>query len=109
MAERSHSMRGLHQGQPMLVAGAPLERARAAMVMVHGRGATAPDILTLAADLAQPEFVYLAPQAAGNTWYPYSFLAPIERNEPWLSSGLDGFIPGWAIPSSRMRLCSCGA
>lgn len=85
MSERKH---GPHQGQPVLSAGEPLERARAAMVLVHGRGATAQDILTLAAELEQPGFAYLAPQAANNTWYPYSFLAPIERNEPYLSSAL---------------------
>jgi predicted esterase len=72
----------------VLAAGEPLERAQAAMVLVHGRGATAQDILTLASELDQPGFVYLAPQAANNTWYPYSFLAPIERNEPYLSSAL---------------------
>ncbi len=58
------------------------------MVLVHGRGATAQDILTLTADLHWPGFAYLAPQAAGNTWYPNSFLAPIPSNEPGLSSGL---------------------
>jgi phospholipase/carboxylesterase len=79
---------GPHQGQPMLAAGEPLERAQAAMVLVHGRGASAKDILTLAAELEQPGFAYLAPQAANNTWYPYSFLAPIERNQPYLSSAL---------------------
>jgi predicted esterase len=57
------------------------------MVMVHGRGATAQDILTVANELTQPGFAYLAPQAAGNTWYPNSFLAPIVSNEPGLSSG----------------------
>ena len=58
------------------------------MVMVHGRGAQAEDILSLAAQLAQPGFSYLAPQAAGNTWYPNRFLEPIPGNEPWLSSAL---------------------
>ena len=82
------STKGLHQGQPVLAAGEPLDRARAVMVMVHGRGATAQDILKVADELAQPGFAYLAPQAAGNTWYPNSFLAPIPSNEPGLSSGL---------------------
>jgi phospholipase/carboxylesterase/glyoxalase family protein len=80
---------GPHQGQPVLTSGEPLHGARAAMVLVHGRGATATDILMLAAELAQPGFVYLAPQAAENTWYPNRFLAPISSNEPWLSSGLE--------------------
>lgn len=79
---------GPHQGQPVLLAGEPLDRARAAMVMVHGRGATAESILELAFELNQPGFAYLAPQAAQNTWYPNSFLAPIPSNEPWLSSAL---------------------
>ncbi len=79
---------GPHQGQPILTAGEPLATAQAAMVMLHGRGATADDILELAAELAQPGFAYLAPQAAGHSWYPYSFLAPISSNEPGLSSGL---------------------
>jgi len=58
------------------------------MVMLHGRGATAQDILTLVPELEQPGWTFLAPQAAGATWYPYPFTAPIERNEPWLSSAL---------------------
>lgn len=77
-----------HRDQPVLTAGEPLERARGALLMVHGRGATAADILSFAGELAQPGFAYLAPQAAGNEWYPYSFLAPLARNEPDLSSAL---------------------
>lgn len=77
-----------HEGQQVYTTGKPLAEARAAMILVHGRGANAPDILQLANELHQPELVYLAPQAAGNTWYPYSFMEPIERNEPWLSSAL---------------------
>ena len=88
MTEHSHTVRGPHQGQPILTAGEPLNRARAAMVMVHGRGASAESILDLAVELHQPGFAYLAPQAAGDTWYPYSFLAPLARNEPGISSGL---------------------
>src|SRR6266849_8843776 len=88
MSQHSANITGPHQGQPLLVEGSPLESARAAMIMVHGRGATAQDILTLPADLHQPGFPYLAPPAAGNTWYPNSFLAPIPSNEPGLSSGL---------------------
>jgi predicted esterase len=82
------SMKGPHQGQPVLIAGQPIDRAAKAMVLVHGRGASAKDILTLVPDLAQLDFAYLAPQAADNTWYPNRFLAPIADNEPWLSSGL---------------------
>jgi phospholipase/carboxylesterase len=77
-----------HRGQPLLAAGEPLERARAAVVMIHGRGATAESILELAGPLATPSVAYLAPQAAGGAWYPRRFLEPIEQNEPWLSSAL---------------------
>lgn len=79
----------LHRGQPVLSAGESLSRARAAMLMIHGRRARAEDILSLADQFAQPEFAYLAPQAAGNTWYPNRFLVPLEENEPWLSSALE--------------------
>jgi predicted esterase len=72
----------------VIVAGEPLENARAAMIMVHGRGATAESILTLAPVLDVPGFAFLAPQAAGFTWYPYSFMAPIPDNEPGITSGL---------------------
>jgi len=88
MTENANLIQGPHQGQPVLVAGEPIDRAKAAMVMIHGRGASAESILELALELQQPGFIYLAPQAAGNTWYPNSFLAPISSNEPGLSSGL---------------------
>ncbi|HEY8196456.1 MAG TPA: alpha/beta hydrolase [Gemmatimonadales bacterium] len=81
-------MNGPHQGQPVRIAGAPLPRARAAMVMLHGRGATAESILSLAQGLEAPDFAYLAPQAAGNSWWPQSFLAPIASNEPGISSAM---------------------
>jgi predicted esterase len=58
------------------------------MIMVHGRNATPADILSLVPVLAHPDFTYLAPAAAGGTWYPESFLAPTERNEPGISSGI---------------------
>jgi len=77
-----------HRDQPVLTAGAPLAQARGAMLMVHGRGASAQDILSLALELRQPNFAYLAPAAAENAWYPYRFMEPLERNEPWLSSAL---------------------
>jgi predicted esterase len=88
MSEASNQITGPHQGQPVLTAGEPLDKAKAAMIMVHGRGASAEDILSLTTELNQPGFTYLAPQAAGYTWYPNSFLAPIASNEPGLSSGL---------------------
>src|SRR5947208_165879 len=84
----SSNITGPHQGQPVLTAGEPLEHAKAAMIMIHGRGASAEDILSLAGEIHQPGFSYLAPQAAGYSWYPNSFLAPIASNEPGLSSAL---------------------
>jgi predicted esterase len=77
-----------HQNQPVVTAGMPLDQAKTAMILVHGRGATAASILTLADELDRPDFAYLAPQAANNTWYPYSFLSPISQNEPGITSGM---------------------
>lgn len=68
--------------------GAPLERAKAVIVVLHGRGASAEGILDLADVLAEPDVAYLAPEAPGNTWYPYSFMAPTAQNEPHLSRAL---------------------
>ena len=79
---------GPHQDQPILTAGEPLTSARAAMIMVHGRGANAADILGLAREFTIPGFAFVAPEASGHTWYPYSFLSPIPNNEPGISSGL---------------------
>lgn len=86
--ETSQPTPGPHQAQPILAAGAPLDKARGAVLMVHGRGASARDILTLAPELNLPDLAYLAPQAAGNTWYPYPFMTPMAQNEPFLSSAL---------------------
>jgi len=88
MTHHSHLIQGPHQGQPVLLTGEPIDHAKAAMVMLHGRGASAEDILELVSEVKQPGFAYLAPQAAGNAWYPNSFLAPIASNEPALSSAL---------------------
>ncbi len=88
MTEWSDAVAGPHAGQPLLAAGEPLEQARAALLMLHGRGASAEDILSFVGELAQPGFAYLAPQASGHTWYPYGFLSPLEANEPYLSSAL---------------------
>lgn len=84
---------GPHQGQPVLHYGAPLESARRAAIFIHGRGASAEDILGIAPELGTNDVAYLAPQAAGNTWYPFSFLFPIAQNEPRLTSAL-GVIGG---------------
>jgi len=77
-----------HAGQPVLRAGADDTSARAAMIMIHGRNAGPANILDLAPVLRRPDFLYVAPAAAGGTWYPYSFMFPRERNEPGISSGL---------------------
>jgi phospholipase/carboxylesterase len=77
-----------HAGQPVMHAGAPLERARAAMIMVHGRGAAPANILDLFPLLEQPGLAAVAPAAAGNSWYPFNFMTPREQNEPGISSAL---------------------
>lgn len=77
-----------HADQPVLVAGTPLTEARTAMIMLHGRGASAEDILSLADEWDAPGMAFFAPQAAGSSWYPQRFLAPLVANEPWLSSAL---------------------
>ncbi len=80
--------RQLHDEQPVLKHGAPLATADAAVIMVHGRGATAESMLSLAPLIRSDGVAFLAPQAAHNTWYPRPFTAPLESNEPWLSSAL---------------------
>ena len=75
-------------GNAISASGAPLGRAKAAVIMLHGRGASAESMLSFAEVFAQPDVAYLAPQAPGSTWYPYSFLAPFEQNEPALSLAL---------------------
>src|ERR1700761_2537894 len=75
-----------HASQPVRHVGAPLAQAKGAVVLLHGRGGSTDDILSLAQPLYREGIAYLAPQAAGHTWYPNSFLAPREANEPYLSS-----------------------
>jgi predicted esterase len=77
-----------HAGQPVLRAGSPVADARLVAIMIHGRGASAENILQLAGEFHAADIAYLAPQATGSTWYPYSFLSPIDQNEPGMSSGL---------------------
>lgn len=69
-------------------AGKKLSEAKKALIMIHGRGGSARDILSLAGHLHVNDFALIAPQALNNSWYPYSFMAPIPQNEPWLSSAL---------------------
>lgn len=99
-----------HADSPILLAGAPLERARAAMLLVHGRGATAESILELGEEVADETVALVAPQASGNTWYPLSFMAPTELNEPYLTSALSKVgatlerIGAAGIPAERIVL-----
>ena len=99
-----------HRGQPILQHGPEPSAARLTMIMVHGRGASAEDMLSLAAELGTTDVAYLAPQAAGRTWYPSSFLSPIQDNEPGISSGLRvlaGLVDGLVaqqIPYARIAL-----
>jgi predicted esterase len=77
-----------HGNQPVLHRGPAIAGARQVAILVHGRGGSAEDILSLTQELRARDVAYLAPQAAGHTWYPYSFLSPIEENEPGITSGL---------------------
>lgn len=72
----------------IITSGKLITEARKALIMVHGRGADANDILALASQLSVKEYALLAPQATNNSWYPGSFLLAQEQNEPWLSSAL---------------------
>jgi len=99
-----------HRGQPVLSAGAEPSAAKGAMIMMHGRGADAADILGIAQVIGRQDLLYLAPDAAGHTWYPFSFLAPVEKNEPGRSSGLNviGDLVEWlgkaGIPPEKIAL-----
>ena len=86
-------MRDPHAGQPVMRRGPAPAQARLAVILVHGRGDSAAGILGLADEFAAADVTWIAPQAAGNTWYPYSFMSPMEKNEPGITSGL-GVIAG---------------
>lgn len=96
-------------GDGLLVTeGRSLEEATAAMILVHGRGGTAEGIIEIGRLLKHSDFTYLAPQAAGNSWYPNSFLAPLDQNQPGLNSGLArigeliGLASSHGIPHERI-------
>ena len=99
-----------HAGQPLLRSGADPASAAVTVVLVHGRGGTAAGMIDLSTAIGLSDIAYLAPQAAGNTWYPFSFLAPMLQNEPGLSSGLNvlanliAAIERDGIPASRVAL-----
>ena len=86
-------MQDPHAGQPVLRKGPAAAQARVAVILVHGRGDSAAGILGLAEQFDAADVTWIAPQAAGNTWYPYSFMSPMAQNEPGLTSGL-GVIGG---------------
>lgn len=100
----------IHRGGRVLAAGEPLERAKGAVILVHGRGASAESIMTLAQEFDAPGLAYLAPQANSGSWYPFSFLAPIKQNEPFLSSALGALgdlvaqVEAAGIPAERIVL-----
>lgn len=106
---------GPHDGARVVRAGAPLDGAAGAVVLVHGRGATAESILGLGRELGRSDLAFLAPQAAGGpqtggAWYPRSFLAPLDANEPWLSSAVAAVLgavavaEGAGVPRERVVL-----
>lgn len=78
-----------HRGQPVVRRGAPPEVAKAVALLLHGRGGSPRGMLALADEARVPDVAFVAPQAAGHTWYPERFLAPLDRNEPWLGSALE--------------------
>lgn len=82
-------MTGPHWDQSLVTAGTPLGEASGALILVHGRGASARSILQLGRQVHRAGLALLAPQAAGREWYPNSFLAPVESNEPGRSAGLE--------------------
>ena len=77
-----------HADQPLLSAGSSLDQAKGVLILIHGRGASAQSILSLYDEFQLDSLAAIAPQAAGNTWYPQSFLAPLAANQPYLDSAL---------------------
>jgi predicted esterase len=77
-----------HRDQPVLTAGAEPAKAKAAVIMIHGRGAGAADIIGLAEIIDRPALAYLAPEAMRRVWYPNPFMMPVADNQPWLTSAI---------------------
>jgi phospholipase/carboxylesterase len=100
-----------HKDQPVHTLGPSLQQAAGAVIMLHGRGASADDILNLAQAMYHPKLAYLAPAAKDHAWYPKPFINPREENEPWLTSALDkvGATVQLAIdagiPADRIVIC----
>jgi predicted esterase len=104
-------MSGPHDRSAVLTAGEPVAEATGALVLLHGRGGSAADILGLSRAFNGLGLAFVAPEAANHTWYPMSFLAPREQNEPYLTSALDkvkrvvdGLVAS-GIPEERIALC----
>jgi phospholipase/carboxylesterase len=99
------------ESSPILQAGVPLDQATGALILLHGRGGNAEDILGLGSALTADHLALLAPQAPGHTWYPLSFLAPREDNEPYLSSALNqvraalAFAMSAGLTAAQVALC----
>lgn len=99
-----------HATEPVRHAGVRLAEATSALVLVHGRGASADSILSLAPEIAPPSVAVLAPQAEAGTWYPHSFLAPLAANEPWLTGAIAavmravGMAEAAGIPRARIAV-----
>ena len=88
MKSQTNARSDPHANQPVWTAGPAPEKAAATLLLLHGRGGSAEDMRALYDELSVPGLAALAPQAAGHTWYPYSFLAPLDQNQPWLDSAL---------------------
>lgn len=105
-----HPPAGPHARARIATAGAPLATAAAVVILIHGRGSDADDMLGLARHLGRADLAVLAPEAVGNTWYPGRFLEPVARNEPWLGSALalvDGLVGAAAAaghPAKRILI-----
>src|SRR5262245_62361715 len=99
-----------HADQPVAQAGLPLNESGRAVVMIHGRNASPRNILDLVPRLNRPGFSYVAPAAANNTWYPFSFLEPVAKNEPYLTSAIKhlehvlGIVATAGVPLHRVVL-----
>lgn len=97
-----------HRDQPVLLGGAPPAEAAGALVLLHGRGGSAQDMLALARDLDRPRFAWYVPEAAGRQWYPFALLEKLQRNQSYLNSGLGllkrvlGRIEAAPVPAERV-------
>ena len=87
--DKKNTFQGPHQSQHLYQRGANVKEAKSAMIMIHGRGASPESILSLTNEIKhRKEITFYAPEAHGFTWYPYSFLAPLEKNQPELNSAI---------------------